>query len=129
MTYRVNITHSIGDLAADLAEIPVRATTELARVVRKNAEAGNRIARDFASQQHTMHGPSDIHYPKAFSAELCTAMSWEYGPDISKPQGGMKFEWGEGRQSAPHLDLNRSADIIGPKMADDVRDVLDRLFW
>lgn len=125
----VRVVHSIGDLANDLAEIPVRSTTELARVVRSNAEEGNRIARAFASQQHTMNSRYDVHYPKAFSAEMLSPMSWEYGPDIAKPQGGMDFELGRGRQSAPHLNLARSADIIGPKLAEDVRDVVDGLFW
>lgn len=128
MTYRVNVTHTIGDLARDLADIPVEAVKQSAVIVRKNAQRGNKIAKDFASQQHTMHGDTDIHYPKSFSAELRTALSWEYGPDASKMQGGMSFEFGS-RNQPPHLDLARSADIIGPALADDVRDMLDRLFW
>jgi hypothetical protein len=124
----VRVTHTIGDLASDLRTIAVEASPTMAKVVRKNAIAGNRIAREFASQQHTMNSNYDIHYPRAFSAEARSPLSWEYGPDASKPQGGMSFERGS-RNQPPHLDLARSADIIAPRLASEVLDAVADLFW
>lgn len=122
---RIRVVGGVGDLADDLRAIPTKSATGLARAVRSNAEQGNRIARNFARESAGAHGK---HYHKAFSAEARTSLSWEYGPDAAMPQGGMSFEFGS-RNQPPHLDLARSADIIGPKLADDVGDVVDRLFW
>jgi hypothetical protein len=54
--------------------------------------------------------------------------SGEYGPDIARPQGGMSFEYGS-RNQPPHLDLARSADLIGPSTVGEVGRMVDRLFW
>jgi hypothetical protein len=121
----VRITHHIDRLAADMADIPVQARVGMVRVVASSAREGNRIAAAFATESAGSHGK---HYPKAFDAEMRGELTWEYGPDASKPQGGMSFEFGS-RNQKPHLDLAKSADIIGPKLADDVGDLVDKLFW
>jgi len=121
---RVTVTHSIGDLAADLAQIPPVAVKDMAAVVRKNAREGNKIAKAFAKESAGVHGK---HYHKRFSAEMLSALSWEYGPE-GRPQGEMSFEYGS-RNQPPHLDLAKSADLIGPAFAKDVGDKIDRWFW
>jgi hypothetical protein len=122
---RISVTGGVGDLANDLAAIPAKAARGLATTVRKNANEGNRLASRFAKESAGAHGK---HYPRAFSAEAISPLSWEYGPDAAKPQGGMSFEEGS-RNQPPHHDLAKSQDIIGPKLAADVGDVVDRLFW
>lgn len=121
----LRVSHSVDDLADDLRSIAVTAKPKLAKVVRANATAGNRLAKDFARESAGAHGK---HYHKAFSVEAITPLEWEYGPDSAMPQGGMSFEMGS-RNQKPHLDLARSADIIGPKFGDDVADTADGLFW
>lgn len=123
---RVNVTHSIGDLADDLSDISKRARRELPPIVRKVALDGNRIATASAKRQSGSHGR---HYPNAFSAEAVTPLIWEYGPDVNKKQGGMAFEDGPGPQTRPHNNLRRSADIVGPALADEVGDAVDGWFW
>lgn len=130
----VNVRHSIGDLAADLTKIPPAASRDLHGVVRDGLRVGNNLARDFARESAGKHGK---HYPKAFTTEMNgTAsgltggglISGEYGPDPALPQGGMSFEYGS-RNQKPHLDLARSADIIGPSFAGEVRRASEQWFW
>ena len=119
---RVNVRHTIGDLASDLAKIPPKAATGLAKAVRENAKEGNRIAVRFARERSGPHGKL---YYKRLSAEMLGPYSWEYGPE-----GSPKTEFvGAGFRSGVNLDLPNSADLIGPKLADDVGDVVDSLFW
>lgn len=132
MTASVSVHHHIDRLAADYAAIPARSARELSGVVRDGIRVGNMLARDFAKESAGRHGK---HYPKAFSTEMrktyrsaeSFVYSGEYGPDIAKPQGGMSFERGS-RNQKPHLDLARSADIVGPAFAKEVGDVIDGLF-
>lgn len=125
MRIEVNFIHSLGDLDREMRRIPGKAATAAARSVKTRAEQGNRSAKAFATKSAGSHGK---HYPDAFSAEAISAFEWEYGPDASKPQGGMSFEYGS-RNQPPHMDLNKSADIVGPKLDADMRKLLDRLFW
>jgi hypothetical protein len=128
----IRVQHTIGDLAADCARIANTARPKLAQVVRRDAEEGNRIARAFASQQHTMGTDIDVPYHASFSAEARGQLSWEYGPeDDGVKHGGSQatgYELGS-RNQPPHLDLARSVDIIGPKFAKDVGDTVDGMFW
>jgi hypothetical protein len=121
----VRVVHSIGDLGRDLTKMAATAPAKLAEVVASNARKGMRLAREFATVSAGSHGK---HYPDSITVESHGSLSWEYGPDPGRPQGGMSFEFGS-RNQKPHLDLARSADIVGPSMADDVGDVLDDLFW
>lgn len=122
---RIRVTHDIDDLANDLAAIVRAAPGDMARVVRKNAVDGNKLAAGFAKESAGRHGK---HYHRAFSAEQVTPLSYEYGPDSAKPQGGMSFERGS-RNQPPHLDLAKSADLIGPAFAQDVHELPDSWFW
>jgi hypothetical protein len=133
VTYTVHVTHTIGDLARDLAQVPVKAAKECQGIVRDGAKAGAILARANAERTAGAHGK---HYPKSITSEQrkpfmgfgASVFSAEYGPDAAKLQGGMSFEYGS-RNQPPHLDLARSADVIGPSLGQEVRQMLDRLFW
>ena len=129
---RIRVTHSIDDLAADLDKIATQAPVELARTVRADAIEGNRIARAFASEQHTMHSDIDVPYQESFEAEEIGPHAWVYGPvDDGVAHGGSQatgYELGSINQP-PHLDLARSVDIIGPQFAEDVLEAAASLFW
>ena len=122
---RIRVQDTIDDLERDTRRIATTARADMARVVRSRAIEGNRLARGFARHSAGAHGK---HYPKAFSAERFAPLVWEYGPDASRPQGGMSFEFGS-RNQPPHLDLAHSADIVGPAFARDVDDLADGWFW
>lgn len=128
----VRVVSSLGDLERDLREIAPKAKAEFQGVVREAIKVGNQVARDNAKRTSGKHGKL---YPRAFSSQMNpggglfgNAYSGEYGPDIAKPQGGMSFEFGS-RNQKPHLDLARSADLIGNALPGEVRGVLDGLFW
>lgn len=120
----IRVTHDIGDLANDCASVAQRAKPAMARVVRKQAIEGNRIAQASARRTAGAHGK---HYANRFKPEPVTPLSWVYGP-VGRPQGEMSFEFGS-RNQPPHLDLARSADVVGPRLADEAGDAVGRLFW
>lgn len=122
----IRVEHNIGGLARDLEAMPAKAAGALARTLRSKATEGNRIAADFARESAGSHGKL---YPDAFEAEPITALSWEFGPLSDRPQGDMDFEHGSGRQSTPHLDLARAADLIAPELEAAVGRDVDGLFW
>jgi hypothetical protein len=129
----VRVHHSIDRLAADMADIPVRARVDMRATVRNGLRVGNSLAKDFAKKSAGKHGK---HYHKAFTTEMYGVVSFagvngiagEYGPDAARPQGDMSFERGS-RNQKPHLDLARSADFIAPAFAGEVRRLPDRWFW
>lgn len=122
---RVRVISGIDDLESDMRHIAVESPKDMAEVVRTSAEAGQRYARSFAKRSAGRHGK---HYPNSITAEPLGPLAWEYGPDASLPQGGMSFEHGS-RNQPPHLDLAKSADIIGPRFARAVAKLPDRWFW
>lgn len=132
----VRVSSSIGDLRDDLLRISKEAPPLLRNVVVEGCRVGNQVARDNARRTAPTHGKL---YPRAFTTEMHATYrhgfggggnvySGEYGPRADMPQGGMSFEWGS-RNSPPHLDLNKSADLIGPSFARETGNVVDRLFW
>lgn len=122
---KVKVTSHLDVLAADMAAIPAKVVREGNRVVRKNISEGNRLGKAFAKESAGSHGKL---YHLAWSPEMTGPLQGEYGPDAAMPQGGMSFERGS-RNSPPHLDAARSADIAAPKFAKDAGDMLDGLFW
>lgn len=130
------VSSTVGGLRDDLLKISKEAPVVLRRVVVDGCRTGNSVARGFAKESAGDHGKL---YPRAFSTEMHTTYrhgfggggnvySGEYGPRADMPQGNMEFEWGS-RNQPPHLDLNRSADLIGPSFAQETGDAVDRLFW
>lgn len=117
--------HTLKDFESDAKKVPAKAARGMAKAVRTNARAGNRLAARNAKASAGKHGK---HYHRAFSAEAIGPLEWEYGPDSAKPQGDMSFEYGSRNQS-PHMDLNKSADVYGFQFQVDARDVVKGLFW
>lgn len=130
---RVKVTSHLDDLEADLTRIATTARRDMRSTVSGGIKAGQTLARDFAQRSAGAHGK---HYPRSITREMHSSLfggagstiSGEYGPDPGLPQGGMSFEYGS-RNQPPHLDLNRSADIIGGSFAQEVRALPDRWFW
>lgn len=127
---KVRVIGGVDDLERDMRGIVRTARRDMVSTVREGAKVGNVVARDHARERAGAHGK---HYPKAFSSELILAgalglIAAEYGPDASKPQGGMSFERGS-RNQPPHGSLARSADLMGPALAGEVRRLPERWFW
>lgn len=130
---RVTVTApGIDDLANDLAGIAARVKPDMRDVVRDGIRVGADLARTNARRTAGAHGK---HYPKAITSEMHSGLglfgntiSGEYGPDVSRPQGGMSFEFGS-RNQPPHLDLARSADVVGESFVRSVRDQIDGWLW
>lgn len=114
-------------LAADLERVPELATRRIAEVVEDTAKRGNRIAKAFARESAGDHGK---HYHNAFQAERAglSGLTWVYGPNAAMRQGGMSFEFGS-RNQPPHLDLAKSADLIGPDFQRKVGDAIQKAMW
>lgn len=130
---RVHVTNTLDDLFSDMAHITRTAGRDMAGVVRDGIRVGADVARENAKRSSGKHGK---YYPRAITAEMhsgfhgfgASVYSGEYGPDIARPQGGMSFERGS-RKQKPHLDLARSADLIGPSFAAEVARLPDKWFW
>jgi hypothetical protein len=116
----VRVTHSIGDLARDMGRIPARMVTEGSKIVKKDVRAGRTLARRYA---RGLSGPHGADYYKRITDEA-SGLSGEYGPhDGGVPVGG---GW---RHGTPNTELERSLDVIGPRFAKDIDDMIDGLFW
>jgi hypothetical protein len=127
---RITVTHTLDDLESDFRKIYKRAPKDMAHVARANTKRGNRIAKAFASEQHTMFGDTDIQYPPSFTWEMLTALRGEYGPDASIGGGAAAEGYEHGSMnSPPHHDLARSSDLIGPMFARDVSKLPEKWFW
>lgn len=114
-------------LAADLEKVPNSATRDIGKAVEKAAKKGNLVAKEFARVSAGEHGK---WYHLAFSAEskALLGLTWAYGPVSAMPQGGMSFEFGS-RNQPPHLDLAKSADLVGPGFLRDVDDAIAKAMW
>lgn len=123
MTYRVTVHHTLDGLFDDIKALPVKFAAEVPGIVKKNVEAGNRIAQGFARERSGPHGRL---YYKRLSAEMTSPTSGEYGPTGDVEGNAVGAGW---RTGGPNLDLPNSADLIGPRLAKDVSDLADRLFW
>lgn len=130
---RIRVIHGIDGLERECSDIARSARKGMVGVVREGIRTGASLARDNAKRSAGSHGK---HYPRSITSEMngvvefggTAGISGEYGPDISKRQGGMSFEFGS-RNQPPHLDLARSADVIAPAFYGEVRRLPDRWFW
>lgn len=127
---RVRVHHNIDRLQDDLKGISRRTTKDIIDVVRTGARVGNDLAKTNARRTSGKHGK---HHHRAYTHELVFASAGfavgEYGPDASRPQGGMNFEEGPGLQRRPHKPLAKSLDVIGPAFRGEVRKMVGRYFW
>jgi hypothetical protein len=125
------LNENLNDLAGDLRGIADDARRKMPGVVRDAAKRGNRHAREFASEQHTMFSEVDAEYPYSFTVENVgrrnahsASASYEYGPDSALPEGSKApgYEWGSINQASPHRNLDRSRDIEAVEFPMDVSD-------
>lgn len=102
----------------------------MAKVVKDAAQRGNRNARSFASEQHTMFSDVDADYPFSMTVERIGQLAYEYGPDAALPEGSKAtgYEYGSVNQAYPHLDVTRSFDIETVEFPLDVADE-QRIMW
>lgn len=129
LTARV-FNSNLNDLAGDLRGVGTDVRRKMPDVVRDAARRGNRNARTFASEQHTMFSDVDEEYPFSFTVERVGAMAFEYGPDAALPQGSKApgYEFGSVNQASPHRNLDRSRDIEAVEFPMDVSDEM-RFIW
>lgn len=126
---RVRVRHKIDRLARDQERIATEAPAGMVRVVSDNVDYGRDLTRASARVTAGKHGR---RYPDSITSEMTSAgggsIVGEWGADPSKPQGGMDFERGSGRQTKPHLNHQKAADIVAPEFARDTRRLVSRLF-
>lgn len=129
LTARV-FNSNLNDLANDLRGVGTDVRRKMPDVVRDAARRGNRNARAFASEEHTMFSDVDEEYPFSFTVERVGALAFEYGPDASLPEGSKApgYEWGSVNQASPHRNLDRSRDIEAVEFPMDVSDEM-RFIW
>jgi hypothetical protein len=121
-SYSIRVVSTFDDLYDDLRSNATRADKDLSKVVRKNVREGTAQAKTFARALAGVHGKA---YYKRISGEMTGPLSGEFGPT-----GTPKTEFvGVGFRHGHNLDLPRTADIIGPQMAGDVDDAVDKWFW
>lgn len=121
---------NLNDLAGDLRGVGQDVKRKMPDVVRDAAKRGNRNARAFASEDHTMFSDVDEEYPLSFTVERRGALVFEYGPDASLPEGSKAsgYEFGSINQASPHRNLDRSVDIERVEFPEDVSDEM-RFIW
>lgn len=120
---RIRVTHDIDDLAGDLTRIATTTQPKMVGVVRKNVERGNAAAQGFARAASGLHGKN---YYKRLTAEMTGPLEGEYGPHGNVVGNAVGAGW---RSGPGNTDLQKSADLIGPRFAKDAGDILDRAFW
>lgn len=115
---RVRVVGGVGDLARDLAAAPPKFIRSASSTVRRNAVEGNKIAQRLSRQKAGPHGKN---FYKRMTSEMTGPLTAEYGPE-----GSPKTEFvGVGFRSGENLDLPNSADLIGPKVADELGDAAE----
>lgn len=119
----------VGELADALKTIGRTTRPRMSRVVRGAAQRGNRHAREFASEQHTMFSDVDIDYAPSFSVERVSALAYEYGPvDSGEGSKAPGYENGSVNQAYPHRNLDRAVEIDAIEFPLDVSDELRDIF-
>jgi len=102
-------TREVKALEVSLRGQKAKKLPQMRKVVRDGAGALTVLWRQNARDTAGEHGK---HYPRSIGYDLRDGgLTAVIGPDASKPQGGMSFEYGS-RNQPPHLDGNRAADDV-----------------
>jgi hypothetical protein len=88
----MTVIHTIGLLERDLRDASEGFPKRVTDLVYSTARDGQKFARRFATKSARRHG---IHYPNSIQLTPRGDFAAEYGPDPSRPQGGMSFEYGK----------------------------------
>lgn len=124
----IRVTHSIGDLAADLTKVATSTRPRMRGVVRDGVKVGTQLARQYAKEKA---GPHGSRYYKRITSSMDRGLglfgntiSGEYGPT-----GVPRTDFvGAGFRHGINTDLPRSADIVGPSFLRSVGDEIDDMF-
>lgn len=133
---RVHVSNTLDDLTGDLRKVAKTARDDMREVVRDGIRAGNLVAKDYARRAN---GPKSHarKYPSSFSSAMRNGLGLfgntivgEYGPTRGG-QGSLApvLEHGSRSGNAPQNNLAKSADLIGPAFAAEVRRLPDKWFW
>lgn len=136
-------TSEVDELARDLAAVPSKVPRRVGPILGRNARELKDLWKSNAVATARSHGKL---YPLTITV-YGGGMAWEIHPNQGMPQGGMAFEYGgpsvirnpaaSGRggslgqrvgQNGPHLDGNRAADVIFPKVGTGVADAVESCF-
>ena len=113
-------TSELKALSADLGKISGATTKAMYGVFKEGAEDLRDQWRENARETSGAHGR---HYPKSITYDVNPGLNIEFevGPDPRLKQGSMGpgFEYGSVNQP-PHLDGQRAADQVVPKIAQRV---------
>lgn len=131
---RIKLDHrDVTWLAVDQAEIASRALPDCTKVVREGIRTGGMLARDIARGHNPVHAR---YYPASITWEMNAALlgaganvvHGEYGP-TPHGQGSLAgiLENGSGH-NAPQNNLAKSADVIGPAFAGEIRSKVNDWF-
>lgn len=132
----IRVHHTIGGLTRDLERIAVTSRDDMRDTVRDGIRAGSEVAKGYARtnnppQSHAWKYPGTISPTMHAGRGLFgNVISGEYGP-YPRGQGllGLILENGTRNGNRPQQNMARSADIIGPSFAREVRALPDRWFW
>ena len=113
----IHESDTLAALEAELLSRPARVKKGVAKAVVKEGRRGNTLARRFAQE---LSGPHGTSYFKRITGESTGAWSYEFGPH----SGGVPVGGGW-RNGTPNTELDRSADIVGPALAKDIRGVIE----
>ena len=114
-------------LGVELARITndLKDDGSLRSAVKDEAEQVKRVWVEDARAKSGRHGK---HYPNSITLESRTLgvlhVEAEVGPDPSKPQGGMSFEFGS-RNQPPHLSGQKAAQGLEDRLERRMNDWLD----
>lgn len=116
-------TRELRSLIVDFDKAPARKLNDFRKVVRDGAGMLTVLWKQNARDTAGEHGKL---YPRTIGYDTYSdGLTAEIGPDASRKQGGMSFEYGS-RNQPPHLDGNRAADDVFrvlPKMAADAAEL------
>lgn len=132
----IRVTTTTDDLEGDLRYIARTARGDMRDTVRDGIKAGNELAKDSA-RRHNGPRSHSRKYPGTFSAEMHgglglfgNTISGEYGPrHVGQGELAGILENGSRRGNVPQQNLAKSADVIGPSFAQEVRGLTERWFW
>ena len=100
-------------LARDLEKVSAEVLPKIRPVFQ---EAADELKTKWRANAKATAPPHGKWYPYSITFEtrmLAGAIEAEIGPDPSKKQGGMSFEFGSVNQP-PHLDGQKAADVVVP---------------
>ena len=118
--------NELREFSAELPRLGVAGGRAMVKVM---IEGGNELRDKWRDNAKETAGEHGRRYPDSIEANmrLSTDIVIDVGPNPNKPQGGMSFEFGSSKQPA-HLDGQRAADEVLPKIAGQATTELFKLF-